>query len=165
MSCTDEDILRSINGQCWYGFCMPSSEIQPDKHELIYLTSVIFPSLLQSCWRNIYLDGMFLDCFAINPLTYDLPHRGVLCLDYVTYDVPSIPHADLFARTQTLRAEVFRIKRPALWIMSDETPPVLSSEGTEEVGAKGGKGMLDIQLRCAPEIIFLCCTRKYTQQL
>lgn len=83
---------------------------------------------------------MYLDCFALDPLTYDLPHRGVLCLDYVSYDTPSLAHADLFARTQTLRGELFRMKRPAPWIMADGTPPALPSEDPKEVASKASKG-------------------------
>lgn len=85
-----------------------------------------------------------MDSFSIDPLTYDLPRRGVLCLDYVSYDTPSIAHADLFARTQSLRAELFRVKRPAAWIMTDGLPPALPSEDSEEGLAKPSKGGLRI---------------------
>lgn len=106
-------------------------------------------SALQSCWRNIHLDGIFLDCFTIDPLTYDLPNRGVLVLDYVSYDVPTIAHADLFARLQTLRSEVFRIKRPPLWVMTGDTPPaLLSEEEVQKAGRKGGSGGVLFRSAC-----------------
>ena len=99
------------------------------------------PVATQTCWRNIHLDGIFLDCFTIDPLVYNLPNRGVLSLDYVSYDVPTTAHADLFARLQTLRSEVFRIKRPPLWVMTGDTPPaLLSEEATLQPGSKGGSG-------------------------
>jgi hypothetical protein len=110
------------------GTCEQLNKNQHDYIADFLLLQVVMLACVQSCWRNIHVDGVYIDCFTIDPLTYDLPHRGVLCFDYFSYDVPALPDFDVFARTQTLRSELFRIKRPPLWIMCDGTPPVLPPE-------------------------------------
>lgn len=62
----------------------------------------------------MYLDGAFIDTLQLDPLLYDLPRSGVLRLDFVSYDTPSLRHADLLCRLQTLRARLFRVKPPAM---------------------------------------------------
>jgi hypothetical protein len=77
---------------------------------------------VQSCWRNIHLDNEFVDCFSIDPLRFDLPRRGVLCFDYVSYDFPIIAHADLLARVPSPRQALFHLKRPSAAVMAGQTP-------------------------------------------
>lgn len=84
----------------------------------------------------MYLDDAFVDCFSIDPLLHDLPHRGVLRFDYVSYDVPNIAHADLYARLQTLRQRLFRLKRPSAGVMAGHTPPEAEVKVEVEVGRR-----------------------------
>lgn len=69
---------------------------------------------MQACWRNVYRDGVFIDALQLDPLLFDLPKSGVLRLDFVSYDTPSLRHADLLCRLQTLRARLFRVKPPSV---------------------------------------------------
>lgn len=78
---------------------------------------------MQACWRNAYLDGVYIDTLQLDPLLYDLPKSGVLRLDFVSYDVPCIRHADLLCRLQTLRRSLFRVKPPSAMLAAASPPP------------------------------------------
>lgn len=78
---------------------------------------------MQACWRNVYLDSVFIDTLQLDPLQYDLPKSGVLCLDFVSYDTPSLRHADLLCRLQTLRARLFRVKPPSMTALAATADP------------------------------------------
>jgi hypothetical protein len=65
---------------------------------------------LQACWRNIQINGCFLDAFTLDPILFDLPRGGILQLDFVSYDVPALEHADLASCISIPRAAIFRVK-------------------------------------------------------
>ena len=65
---------------------------------------------MQACWRNAFLQGDFLDTLATDPLLLDLPRAGILSLDFVSYDVPSLPNAELLCKLAVPRARAFRVK-------------------------------------------------------
>lgn len=96
------------------------------------------PLRVQACWRNVYLNGHFEDALQTDPLTYDLPRAGILALDFVSYNLPGLKHADLLARVTCPRASTFRVK--------PEAPPhdggAVERAARVSVREAGGKGAL-----------------------
>jgi hypothetical protein len=92
---------------------------------------------VQACWRNVYLNGQFLDPFSMNPFLYDLPRAGILTLDFVSYNLPTFKHADLLSKLICPRASTFRSKPPARVVPATGLPKSKHAASPEHVSASG----------------------------
>lgn len=108
----------------------------------------------QACWRNATLNNEPLSTLALDPLRFDLPRAGILSLDYVSYDVPTIRNADLLCKLFTPRTSVFRVKpegpRVAAYrgvVSGDGAVGVLSATAAAEAAPKGAAGALALSGR------------------
>jgi hypothetical protein len=86
----------------------------------------------------VFLNGDFVDPMEMDPLLYDLPRAGILKLDFVSYDMPAIPQADLLCKLSTPRMSIFRVKPPTFEAPRSSTSqpePEAASEAVARVAS------------------------------
>lgn len=70
------------------------------------------PARAAACWRNMRVNGQLVDGVGIDPSSYELPERGALAFDFVSYveagrgSLPRELSGDLMRSPHTLEAQV-----------------------------------------------------------